>query len=51
MASDLALVTGFPGWLGNRLVHFLHEPHPDMSQNGSAPSYGRVRALVLPGTP
>jgi nucleoside-diphosphate-sugar epimerase len=51
MASDLALVTGFPGWLGNRLVHFLHEPHPDMSQNGSALSYGRVRALVLPGTP
>jgi len=50
MASDLALVTGFPGWLGNRLVHFLHERHPDLPENGAAPSYSRVRALVLPGT-
>jgi len=51
MPSDLALVTGFPGWLGNRLVQFLHERHPDLPQNGAAPSYSRVRALVLPGTP
>jgi nucleoside-diphosphate-sugar epimerase len=50
MGSDLALVTGFPGWLGNRLVHFLHERHPDLPENGAAPSFGRVRALVMPGT-
>jgi nucleoside-diphosphate-sugar epimerase len=49
-STDLALVTGFPGWLGNRLVHYLHERHPDLPQNGSAPSFARVRALVLPGT-
>jgi len=50
MPTDLALVTGFPGWLGNRLVHFLHERHPDLPQNGAAPSFSRVRALVLPGS-
>jgi nucleoside-diphosphate-sugar epimerase len=50
MASDLALVTGYPGWLGNRLMQFLHERHPDLPQNGAARSYSRVRALVLPGT-
>jgi nucleoside-diphosphate-sugar epimerase len=49
-STDLALVTGFPGWLGNRLVHHLHERHPDLPQNGAAPSFSRVRALVLPGT-
>jgi nucleoside-diphosphate-sugar epimerase len=49
-SSDLALVTGFPGWLGNRLVRHLHERHPDMPSNGAAPSFSRVRALVLPGT-
>jgi nucleoside-diphosphate-sugar epimerase len=49
-STDLALVTGFPGWLGNRLVHYLHERHPDLPQNGSAPRFARVRALVLPGT-
>jgi nucleoside-diphosphate-sugar epimerase len=51
MGSELALVTGFPGWLGNRLVHFLHERHPDLPENGAAPSFERVRAMVLPGTP
>jgi nucleoside-diphosphate-sugar epimerase len=49
-ATDLALVTGYPGWLGNRLVQFLHERHPDLPQNGAAPAFSRVRALVLPGT-
>jgi len=44
-------VTGFPGWLGNRLMHFLHEPHPDYPEGRSQPRFGRVRALVLPGTP
>jgi nucleoside-diphosphate-sugar epimerase len=49
-STDLALVTGFPGWLGNRLVHYLHERHPDLPQDGAAPAFSRVRALVLPGT-
>jgi nucleoside-diphosphate-sugar epimerase len=49
-STDTALVTGFPGWLGNRLVHYLHERHPDLPQNGGGPSFSRVRALVLPGT-
>jgi nucleoside-diphosphate-sugar epimerase len=49
-SADLALVTGFPGWLGNRLVQFLHERHPDLPSNGAAPRFSRVRALVLPGT-
>jgi nucleoside-diphosphate-sugar epimerase len=49
-STDLALVTGFPGWLGNRLVHYLHERHPDLPQHGAAPAFSRVRALVLPGT-
>jgi nucleoside-diphosphate-sugar epimerase len=50
-STDLALVTGFPGWLGNRLVQFLHERHPDLPDNGALPAFSRVRALVLPGTP
>ena len=45
---NLALVTGFPGWLGNRLVHYLHEPHPDLPQK-AAPRFARLRCLVLPG--
>jgi nucleoside-diphosphate-sugar epimerase len=49
-STDLALVTGFPGWLGNRLVHYLHEWHPDLPANGAGPRFSRVRALVLPGT-
>jgi nucleoside-diphosphate-sugar epimerase len=46
----MAIVTGFPGWLGNRLVHFLHEPHPDYPRDGVQPGYDSVRCLVLPGT-
>jgi nucleoside-diphosphate-sugar epimerase len=49
--NPLALVTGFPGWLGNRLVHFLHEPHPDFPFGREQPRFERVRCLVLPGTP
>jgi nucleoside-diphosphate-sugar epimerase len=49
-STELALVTGYPGWLGNRLVHYLHERHPDLPSNGAAPAFSRVRALVLPGT-
>src|SRR4051794_19382809 len=45
--GSLAIVTGYPGWLGNRLVHFLHEPHP--AYPGEQPRFERVRALVLPG--
>jgi nucleoside-diphosphate-sugar epimerase len=49
--KGVALVTGFPGWLGNRLVRFLHDPHPDFPQGLTQPSFERVRCLVLPGTP
>lgn len=45
-----ALVTGFPGWLGNRFVHFLHEPHPNYPEGAAQPQFDRVRCLVLPGT-
>jgi nucleoside-diphosphate-sugar epimerase len=48
MSSDLALVTGAPGWLGNRLLHFLRNPHPDYPDGAPSNSYGRVRCLVLP---
>jgi nucleoside-diphosphate-sugar epimerase len=50
-SNGTAIVTGFPGWLGNRLVHFLHEPHPDFPGEAEHPRFERVRALVLPGTP
>jgi nucleoside-diphosphate-sugar epimerase len=49
-STELALVTGYPGWLGNRFVHYLHEQHPDFPANGAAPAFSQVRALVLPGT-
>ena len=48
--NRLALVTGFPGWLGNRLLHFLHEPHPDFPADVEQPRFERVRCLSLPGT-
>jgi nucleoside-diphosphate-sugar epimerase len=47
--NGLAIVTGFPGWLGNRFMHFLHEPHPDWPDDAERPSFDRIRALVLPG--
>jgi nucleoside-diphosphate-sugar epimerase len=49
-SNGIAIITGFPGWLGNRLVHFLHEPHPDYPEDAGQPRYDRVRCLVLPGT-
>jgi nucleoside-diphosphate-sugar epimerase len=50
-SASTALVTGFPGWLGNRLMHFLHEPHPDYPAGRVQPRFDRIRCLVLPGTP
>lgn len=50
-SNGTAIVTGFPGWLGNRFVHFLHEPHPDFPEDRQQPRFDRIRALVLPGTP
>lgn len=50
MSSDsLALITGAPGWLGNRLLHFLRNPHPDFPSGTNQPRYERVRCLVAPG--
>lgn len=51
MADGLALVTGAPGWLGNRLLHYLAEPHPDYPEDAPPISFDRIRCLVLPGTP
>jgi nucleoside-diphosphate-sugar epimerase len=49
-APSTAIVTGAPGWLGNRLLHFLRNPHPDWpADRGPQPEYERVRCLVLPG--
>ena len=49
--ANLALVTGAPGWLGNRLLHFLRHPHPDYPSDGQQPVFDRVRCLVFPGAP
>jgi nucleoside-diphosphate-sugar epimerase len=50
MASDsLALVTGCPGWLGNRLLHYLRNPHPAYPPDAPRVEFGRVRCLVQPG--
>jgi nucleoside-diphosphate-sugar epimerase len=52
MSDDsLALVTGCPGWLGNRLLHFLREDHPDWPQGRERPRFDRIRSLALPGAP
>jgi len=48
--GSLALVTGCPGWLGNRLLHFLRTPHPDWPEGAPRPEFDRVRCLVLRGT-
>ena len=44
MASGLAVVTGAPGWLGNRLLHFLRHGHPDTARRAA----GFVRSRPLP---
>lgn len=51
MPEDLTLVTGAPGWLGNRLLHFLREDHPDWPEGRAQPRPGRLRCLVAPGAP
>ena len=43
-----AIVTGCPGWLGNRFLNFLQEPHPDFPEGLTAPRFDRIRCLVLP---
>ena len=47
--NGIAIVTGYPGWLGNRLVRFLHEPHPDLPEDRDGPRFERIRCLVVPG--
>lgn len=47
--SDLALVTGAPGWLGTRLVETLTQGLPDHPALTKG-IFKRVRCLVLPGT-
>lgn len=49
MGDEFALVTGAPGWVGNRLLHFLRSPHPDFPSDRPQPSFARVRCLTLPG--
>ena len=51
MPSSVALVTGCPGWLGNRLLRYLHEEHPDYPAGEEQPRFDRVRCLVQPGAP
>ena len=52
MADDsFALVTGCPGWLGNRLLHYLRTPHPDWPEDLAPAGYERIRCLVLPDSP
>jgi nucleoside-diphosphate-sugar epimerase len=47
--DQLALVTGYPGWLGNRLIRFLGQAHPDLPPDVEALPFSRVRCLVQPG--
>jgi nucleoside-diphosphate-sugar epimerase len=47
--GELAIVTGFPGWLGNRFVHYLQAPHPDWPAGFDQPRFARLRCLVQPG--
>jgi nucleoside-diphosphate-sugar epimerase len=49
--GSLALVTGCPGWLGNRLLHYLRAPHPDWPEDIAQPGYEGIRCLVLPDAP
>ena len=46
--SDLAIVTGVPGWLGSRLVDCLINGLPEVAALARAPR--TVRALCLPGS-
>jgi len=44
-----ALVTGAPGWLGSRLVHFLVEGMPEVPALAKSP-YETIRLLCLTGS-
>jgi nucleoside-diphosphate-sugar epimerase len=43
------LVTGAPGWLGNRLVSFLNSGYPDIPALSEVPQDREIRCLALPG--
>ncbi len=45
------LVTGAPGWLGNRLLKTLLNPSKDLPANGKIASFGDIRCLALPDAP
>ena len=45
----LTLVTGVPGWLGNRLVEVLLAGLPDVPAMSSPDRSRRIRCLVMPG--
>jgi nucleoside-diphosphate-sugar epimerase len=49
--DSLALVTGCPGWLGNRLLYHLRNPHPAYPATAPRAEFERVRCLVQPGAP
>jgi nucleoside-diphosphate-sugar epimerase len=44
----LALVTGAPGWAGDRLVRALRDGHPDAPGERPLPAYDGIRCLVAP---
>jgi nucleoside-diphosphate-sugar epimerase len=50
MTSELALVTGAPGWLGTRLVESLVRGLPDVPSLATPSPERRVRCLVLRGS-
>lgn len=49
MPGSVALITGCPGWLGNRLLHFLANPHPGYPAGERQPAFESLRCLVQPG--
>jgi nucleoside-diphosphate-sugar epimerase len=49
--GELALVTGAPGWLGNRFLHYLVGGHPDYPSSAPRPEWKNIRCLVQPGAP
>lgn len=51
MTSGLAILTGVPGWLGNRLLGVLQAGHPHYPADAPTLAFDRVRSLVWPGAP
>ncbi|MEW6735061.1 MAG: NAD(P)-dependent oxidoreductase [Acidobacteriota bacterium] len=47
---SLTLITGAPGWLGNRLVEVLIKGLPDVPKLAQPDPSRRIRCLALPGT-